>query len=93
MRIVESILEAEYRRGAKEKELLGRSGPQVAKQLAELEDERLADLHLLARLYSGRVNDLRHIDPDEQQKKYLQESISEAWQALLLCNEKALRDL
>jgi hypothetical protein len=93
VRIVESILEAEYRRGAKEKKLLGRSGPQVAKQLAELEDERLADLHLLARLYSGRINDLRHIDPDVQQKKYLQESISEAWQALLLCNEKALRDL
>jgi hypothetical protein len=87
VRIVESILEAEYRRGAKEKELLGRSGPQVAKQLAELEDERLADLHLLARLYSGRVNDLRHIDPDEQQKKYLRESIEEAWDALLLVND------
>jgi hypothetical protein len=93
MRLVESILEADFRRAAKEKKLLGRSGLKVTKQLAELEEEHLADLSFLARLYSGRINDLRHIDPDVQQKKYLQESISEAWQALLLCNEKALRDL
>jgi hypothetical protein len=92
MRLVESILEAEYRRAAKEKKLLGRSGPKVAKQLAELEDEKLADLSFIARLYSGRLADLRH-SLDEEQKQSLLESVSEAWQALLLCNEKALRDL
>ena len=87
MRLVESILEAEYRRAAKKKKLRGRSGPKVAKQLAELEKEHLADLSFFARLYAGRVNDLRHIDPDEQQKKYLRESIAEAWDALLLVND------
>jgi hypothetical protein len=50
MRLVESILEADFRRVAKEKRLLGRSGPKVAKQLAELEDEKLADLQFLATL-------------------------------------------
>jgi hypothetical protein len=93
MRLVESILEADFRRVAKEKKLLERSGLKVTKQLAELEDEKLADLHFLARLYSGRLADLRHSDLDEGQKKRLLESVSEAWQALLLCNEKALRDL
>lgn len=42
MRLVESILEAEYRRAAKEKKLLGRSGLKVVKQLAEIEEEHLA---------------------------------------------------
>jgi hypothetical protein len=93
MRLVESILESEYRRVAQEQKLLGRGGPKVAKQLAELEEEHLADLSFLARPYSGRLADLRHSDLDEGQKKRLLESVSEAWQALLLCNEKALRDL
>jgi hypothetical protein len=93
MRLVESILESEYRRVAQEKKLLERSGLKVAKQLAELEKEHLADLSFLARLYSGRLADLRHSDLDEGQKKRLLESASEAWQALLLVNQKALRDL
>jgi hypothetical protein len=92
MRLVESILEAEYRRVAREKTLRGRSGPKVTKKLAELEDERLADLHFLARLYSGRLADLRHSE-DAGQTEHLQQSVSEAWQALLLVNQKALRDL
>ena len=93
MRLVESILDSEYRRVAKEQKLLGRTGLKVAKQLAELEDEHLADLSLLARLYSGRIDDLRHLGLTEEQKKYLLESISEAWEALLLVNQTALRDL
>jgi hypothetical protein len=93
MRLVESILEAEYRRAAKEKKLLGRSGLKVVKQLAEIEEEHLADLSFLARLYSGRIDDLRRLGLAEEQKKYLLDSVSEAWDALLLVNQKVLRDL
>jgi hypothetical protein len=93
MRLVESILEAEYRRAAKEKKLLGRSGLKVVKQLAEIEEEHLADLSFLARLYSGRIDDLRRVGLAEEQKKYLLDSVSEAWDALLLVNQKVLRDL
>jgi hypothetical protein len=63
------------------------------KQLAEIEEEHLADLSFLARLYSGRIDDLRRLGLAEEQKKYLLDSVSEAWDALLLVNQKVLRDL
>jgi hypothetical protein len=88
LRLAESIIEADQRRVVKEEKLRARNTKRSSKRLAEIEDERLADISLLYRLSAGRVDDLRrNINLDEQQKEYLRESLAEIWGALIILHE------
>ena len=90
MRLAESIIEADQRRVVKEEKLRARNTKRSSKRLAEIEDERLADISLLYRLSAGRVDDLRrNINLDEQQKEYLRESLAESWGALIILHGRS----
>lgn len=90
MRLAESIIEADQRRVVKEEKLRARNTKRSSKRLAEIEDERLADISLLYRLSAGRVDDLRrNINLDEQQKEYLRESLAKIWGALIILHGRS----
>jgi hypothetical protein len=82
-RLAKAILEDDQRRIEQEVRLRKRDTERARQQLAELEDNRLADIALIERVRSGRIDELRNSD-SAFERETLREGIKEFWDALVL---------